>query len=257
LSIAGRDTVCINGAEQYSGVLALPDSTIKWKWTFGNGTTAQTQNPSVTYSNTGDYDIQLIATNKLACADTTSLAINVVPLPTVSAVADPLQIISGSTVQLNMNYSGPIVSYNWLPATGLSCVNCPTPEAKPQFTTKYTVDVADRFGCKNRGFVTVKVICTGQNFFVPNSFSPNGDGVNDIFYLRGSGLFRVKTLRVFSRWGEVVFEKTEVPVNSPSHGWDGRFKGKKAKADVYVYQLEIICSNGELLTYSGNVALIL
>jgi gliding motility-associated-like protein len=100
------------------------------------------------------------------------------------------------------------------------------------------------------------VICTGQNFFIPNTFSPNNDGKNDIFYLRGTGLFRVKTLRVFNRWGEVVFEKREVPVNNPGSGWDGTYKGKPAQADVYIYQLEILCANGELLKYSGNIALI-
>jgi len=63
-------------------------------------------------------------------------------------------------------------------------------------------------------------------------------------------------LIVFSRWGEVVFEKREFPVNDALSGWDGYYKGKKAKPDVYVYQIEIICSNGETIKYSGNIALI-
>jgi len=100
------------------------------------------------------------------------------------------------------------------------------------------------------------VICTGQNFFVPNTFSPNGDGSNDVFYLRGTGIFRVKTLRIFNRWGEVVFENREVPVNNPGSGWNGNYKGKPAQSDVYIYQLEILCANGELIKYSGNIALI-
>ena len=73
----------------------------------------------------------------------------------------------------------------------------------------------------------------------------------------GSGLFRVRAMRIFNRWGEVVFEKREIPVNSPAAGWDGTFKGKKAQPGVYVYQLEIICNNGDVLKYSGNIALIL
>src|SRR6185369_3256963 len=243
--------------EQYSGIVSLPDSTIKWQWTFGNGFSAQSQNPSVTYSNTGNYNIQLIATNKLGCADTSAFHCYVVPLPTAISVSNPVQIISGASTQLNMNYTGPIVSYNWQPTQHLNCFTCPFPIANPQFTTKYTVDIADRYGCTSRGFVTVQVLCNGQIFFIPNSFSPNGDGMNDIFYLRGTGLFRIKSLRVFDRWGEVVFEKTEVPVNNPSFGWDGTYKGRKAAAGVYVYQVEIICSNGDLLTYSGNIALIL
>lgn len=256
LSINGVDTLCINKPETFSGVLFQPDSTINWQWTLGNGNTAQTQQATVSYSSSGNYPIQLIASNKLSCADTASMNINVVPLPTAIPVTDPITIISGTSTQLNMNYTGAIVSYNWLPSTKLDCSNCPIPEANPQFTTKYSVTVTDRYGCMNKGDITVQVICTGQNFFIPNTFSPNNDGSNDVFYLRGTGLFRVKTFRVFNRWGEVVFENREVPVNNPAYGWNGNYKGKAAQPDVYIYQLEIICANGELIKYSGNVALI-
>jgi gliding motility-associated-like protein len=256
LSIAGKDTICINSTEGFAGVLTLPDSTIKWQWTLGNGNTSQIQNPTVLYSSTGNYNIQLIATNKLGCADTAAHQIDVVPLPTAFPVSNPIIIISGGSGQLNMNYTGPIVSYNWIPAQNLDCTNCPQPIANPQFTTDYRVNIQDRYGCKNSGDITVKVICNGQNFFIPNTFSPNGDGINDIFYLRGTGLFRIKSLLVFNRWGEIVFEKREFPVNDALSGWDGNYKGKKAKPDVYVYQIEIICSNGEIIKYSGNIALI-
>jgi len=256
LSIVGKDTLCISAVEGFSGVLTLPDSTIKWQWSFGNGSTSQIQNPTVTYGTTGNYNIGLIATNKLGCADTANHSVTVVPLPTAVPVSNPITIISGSSGQLNMNYSGPVVSYNWTPAQSLGCTDCPQPVANPQFTTNYRVNIQDRHGCKNYGDITVKVICNGQNFFIPNTFSPNGDGINDVFYLRGTGLFRVKSLLVFNRWGEVVFEKREFPVNDAFSGWDGNYKGKKAKPDVYVYQIEIICSNGELIKYSGNIALI-
>jgi gliding motility-associated-like protein len=255
LHIGGRDSICINSPEVYTGILALPDSTTKWNWSFGNGSTSVIQNPAVTYSATGNYDIRLNVANKLGCADSSAKPVHVVPKPVAQAVVDPLQINSGGSAQLNMNYSGPIISYHWSPRQNISCDNCPAPAVNPQFTTKYTVDVTDRYGCTSQGFITVRVICNGQNFFIPNTFSPNDDGMNDVFYLRGSGLFRVKSLRVFNRWGEVVFEKMEVPVNNPSYGWNGNYKGEKAPPGVYVYQLEIICSNGELLAYSGNIAL--
>jgi gliding motility-associated-like protein len=179
-----------------------------------------------------------------------------VPLPTATPVTNPITIISGASGQINMNYTGPIISYNWLPPQNLDCINCPQPIATPRFTTDYRVQIQDRYGCKNASDITVKVICNGQNFFIPNTFSPNGDGVNDIFYLRGTGLFRVKSLMIFNRWGEIVFEKRELSVNDPSSGWDGSYKDKKAKPDVYIYQIEIICNNGEMIKYSGNIALI-
>jgi gliding motility-associated-like protein len=256
LSILGRDTICLNTPETFRGQLTLPDSTIAWQWTLGNGSSSQSQDATTTYGNTGNFDIQLIATNKLGCADTIDHTVHVTTPPTAVPVTNPIVILSGGSTPLNMNYTGPIVNYSWLPLQHLDCPSCPLPIANPQFTTKYKVQVEDRYGCRSSGEITVQIICTGQNFFVPNTFSPNGDGSNDVFYLRGTGLFRVKALRVFNRWGEVVFEKREFPVNSPAHGWDGNYKGKPGTADVYVYQLEIICSNGEVLKYSGNIALI-
>jgi gliding motility-associated-like protein len=256
VSITGKDTICINSSEQFAGVLTAPDSTITWQWSFGNGATSQVQNPSVTYSSAGDFNIQLIAANKLGCSGSADHAVNVVPLPTATPVTNPIIIISGGSAQINMNYSGPIVSYGWMPPQNLECTNCPQPIANPMRTTDYTVQVQDSYGCKNSGAVTVKVVCGDQNFFIPNTFSPNGDGVNDVFYLRGSGLFRINSLMVFNRWGEVVFEKKNLSVNDPLGGWDGSYKGKKAKPDVYIYQVEIVCNNGETIKYAGNIALL-
>lgn len=257
ISVTGRDTLCLNARESFNAIITAPDSTIKWSWMFGNGVTSQLQNVTTIYPDTGNYTIRLIATNKLGCADTVDHPVNVAPPPTAIPVTNPLTIISGASTKLNMKYTGAITNYNWLPTTRLDCTNCPAPIANPQFTTRYVVEVRDRYGCKANGDISVQVICTGQNFFVPNTFSPNSDGSNDIFYLRGTGLFRVKVLRIFNRWGEIVFEKREIPVNNPSAGWDGTYKGKKASADVYIYQLEILCDNGEIIKYSGNIALIL
>ena len=100
------------------------------------------------------------------------------------------------------------------------------------------------------------VTCQGAEIFVPNTFSPNGDGSNDIFYVRGKGLDRVKSLRIFNRWGEVVFEQQIFPENNPMYGWNEKYKGNKPVADVYVYQVEIFCENSQIVHFEGNIALI-
>jgi gliding motility-associated-like protein len=100
------------------------------------------------------------------------------------------------------------------------------------------------------------VICNNQNFFVPNTFSPNGDGQNEVFYPRGSGLFRIKSMLVFNRWGQVVFEKRDFAPNDQSAGWTGTFKGQKASADVYIYMMEILCDNNTVIPVKGNVTLL-
>ncbi len=124
-------------------------------------------------------------------------------------------------------------------------------------STDYVISVVDSNSCVNAEQVRVIVLCKGAEIFIPNTFSPNGDGRNDFFYPRGRGIERIRTLRIFNRWGEVVFENREFPVNDQLAGWDGKYKNGAPQAGVYVYQAELICENGEILTYKGNIALIL
>jgi gliding motility-associated-like protein len=177
-------------------------------------------------------------------------------LPTATPVQDPITIPVGTSTNILMNYTGDITSYNWLPTTRLNCTNCPAPLANPQYTTKYTVEIADRHGCANTGEITIVVVCGKENVFIPNTFSPNGDGRNEVFYPKGTGLFRVKSMRVFNRWGEIVFEKNEFTANDPSAGWNGMFKGKLASPDTYIYTMEILCENNTIIPVKGNVTLL-
>ncbi len=108
-----------------------------------------------------------------------------------------------------------------------------------------------------RDKVTVHVICNNTNVFIPNTFSPNGNGTNDIFYPRGSGLFTIKALRIYNRWGALIFQKHNLTPNDPTAGWDGTYKGKLLSSDVFIYQVDVVCSNGSILSYRGNVSLIL
>jgi len=176
-------------------------------------------------------------------------------LPT-STLPSTITIQPGYPVQIQGDYSPNVVSYTWRPTNGLSCTDCPNPIASPKFNTKYIVQFVDSNNCRNTNMIQVIVLCKNANVFVPNTFSPNGDGSNDVFYVRGRGLDRVKSLRIFDRWGEVVFEKKDFPVNDPSVGWDGRYKGVKLKSDVYVYQVEVFCENSQVIQFDGNVALI-
>jgi gliding motility-associated-like protein len=104
--------------------------------------------------------------------------------------------------------------------------------------------------------VTVNVICNNGNLFVPNAFSPNGDGVNDRFYPGGTGINRIKSLRVFNRWGEIVFEKADFSANDAAYGWDGKYKGILLAPDVYIWSSEVICENNEVLSFKGDVSLL-
>ncbi len=255
-TIQGRDTICLNVPEPYSGALAVADTSIKWQWTFGNGQTSVQPENTITFNNTGNYALKLTTTNKIGCIAETIKNIYVAPVPTVTATQDPTTIISGGGTNIKMNYTGNIVSYNWIPTTRLSCTTCPSPYANPQLTTKYTVQVADRYGCRSAGNVTILVVCGKQNFFIPNTFSPNNDGRNELFFPKGTGLFRIKSMRIYNRWGELVFEKKDFSANDASAGWNGTYKGKPASADAYIYTMEILCENNAIIPVKGNVTLL-
>jgi len=258
VEIGGDSAVCVNSSLLHSGIFLRPDTSIvTWLWTFPNGNTSMQQNPPAQIYNTvGNFTVTTIATNSSGCTDTTTQNIIVNPLPVVS-MPGQMTIQAGFPVTIPATYTANTTSWTWAPSTGLSCTTCPTPDAGPKFNTIYKVYFTDDNGCSNTATIEITVICKNANLFVPNTFSPNGDGSNDLFYPRGTGLERVRLLRIFNRWGEVVFEKRDFPINNSSAGWDGTYKGKKALADVYVYQVEVFCDNGDIIRLNGNIALIL
>jgi gliding motility-associated-like protein len=255
--IDGNNASCVADPILFTGNFNIPDtSLVSWNWNFGNGTTSTLQNPlAQTYSTAGSYTVTAIATNSSGCKDTTTKSVTIHALPTVTLPPN-ITIPAGTTTTIPASYSGNMTSYVWAPSTFLNCTSCPRPDATPSYDIKYTVTFTDSNNCVNKGSIVIKTQCKNSNVFIPNLFSPNGDGSNDVFYPRGTGLDRAKHMRIFNRWGEIVFEKYDMPVNSAAAGWGGTWKGKKANADTYVYQIEIYCQNGELLTYTGNITLI-
>jgi gliding motility-associated-like protein len=187
--------------------------------------------------------------------DTGFIKLIVYSFPVIDAGADKT-IPVGSSVELNAKVSADATFIQWQPSVGLSCSNCPNPVANPKQTTAYKLTVMNEGGCINKDEVTVFVVCNNGNVFLPNTFSPNGDGANDVFYPRGTGLYNIRSMRIFNRWGEPVFEAANFQANDASKGWNGSFKNKPAPNDVYVYFVEVICENNAILTYSGNIALI-
>jgi gliding motility-associated-like protein len=258
IDISPDSFICVNSKVSYSGVLSNTDTSIvNWKWIFPNGNTANVQNPPAQpYTVPGNYRVTVTATNSSGCRDSVSKSLVVNPLPTIALPASITKII-GMPLKLPAVYSAGVNQYTWTgPANTLDCDNCPQPVTTTKFNAKYSVAVTDSNGCSNKAEMQVIVLCKGATIFVPNTFSPNGDGVNDIFFLRGTGLDRVKSMRVFNRWGEVVFEQRDFPSNSQLYGWDGKYRGKTAQPGVYVYQVEVYCENGEVIHFEGNLSLI-
>jgi gliding motility-associated-like protein len=187
--------------------------------------------------------------------DTGYVPVVVYPYPLVEAGKDQ-QITVGSSVKLAPQLSGDVRTVRWTPNKWLDCSTCAEPLASPKQTTKYTIEVANEGGCLSRDEITLLVVCLEGNLFMPNTFSPNGDGTNDVFYPRGKGIDGIKMFRIFNRWGEVVFEQGNIQANDISKGWNGTYKGKLASQDVYVYTIDIVCENNQVFSFKGNIALI-
>src|SRR5690606_10778064 len=135
-------------------------------------------------------------------------------------------------------------------------VNFPTHEQTkylPETTTTFTLPAVDANGCEVQRSITIVVInpqCEPPYIFVPKAFSPNGDGVNDILYVRGESIDVVEFI-IYDRWREKMFE-----TNNLSQGWDGTFRGKALPPDVYGYYLYVECIGGDTYTERGNVTII-
>jgi gliding motility-associated-like protein len=247
---------CARAPIQFTGELTQPDpDPITWAWTFGDGQTSGQQNPSVVYQQPGPYTVSLKTSIPFGCSDTISHHIDLHPLPSIKGPSE-ITIADGVPTPLPLTYSNGIIGYSWTPAANLSCTDCPNPLAGPIFSTEYKVMVTDANNCSVSDSILVKTVCNGKNYFIPNTFSPNGDGVNDVFYPRGNNLYNIQSMRIFNRWGQMVFEKRDFPANSASAGWDGTFNGRPAPLDVYVYTIEVVCDNAQVIGLNGNVTLV-
>ena len=209
-------------------------------------------NPLATPAQTTNY--QVIIRQGQCFADTLHTLVTVHPKPTINAGPDQ-SIVAGTSVQIITSTTF-TDTYLWTPAEGLSCADCSAPIASPDRTTTYTVLASNQFGCKASDDVTISVRCDGKQVWLPNTFTPNGDGENDRFYPHGRGIGQVSRFRVYDRWGELLFDVSNIPVNDRNYGWDGTWKGQQLKPDVYVWILNATCTTGDPIEAKGDISLV-
>ncbi len=150
---------------------------------------------------------------------------------------------------------GKVSGLNWEPGKWLSCVDCLTPISSPEDTIRYFLEVVDENGCISRRSILLRLLRVGQ-VFIPNVFTPNGDGINDkLMVFSNPNVKRILSLEIFDRWGERVFELFDFPPNNPEFGWDGRFRGSEMNPAVFVYRAEAELVDGEIVYLEGDVTL--
>ena len=141
-------------------------------------------------------------------------------------------------------------NYVWSPAAPLNNPFIANPLATLSHDTYFTVLVTDAIGCQASDYVFVKVY-EGPTYYLPNAFTPDGNGVNDIFRPVPVGIRSTDYFRVFNRFGQQMFETRQW-----MQGWDGTLKGKPAAAGTYVWAIKGIDKNGAVIEMKGTVILI-
>ena len=208
---------CIEFTDNSSGTIA------SYEWDFGpdaSPSTSTEANPIACFSAIGVYDITLTITNVNGTTSSTTQSLTVNGSPVVNAKMDTIIDIGGRADLIATSDSEGL--YSWSPDYTVDCPDCPVTWASPQDSTTYTVTFTDLNGCKNQASMFV-LVNYNPSIGVPSAFSPNGDGNNDILFVKGYDIVGLQ-FQIYNRYGELVFES-----DNQDLGWDGTFKNRDEK----------------------------
>jgi gliding motility-associated-like protein len=188
--------------------------------------------PDPLASPTDTTDYRVVVSNSFNCTDTAFIHINVLVKPVVNAGEDRI-IIGGKPLQLAGVVSGNVIGYFWSPNTSISNINVLNPVVNPDADIDYTLTA---IAANNCGVVTdVISVSVFTGFYIPNTFTPNGDSKNDVWNIPALAAFPKAELIVFDRYGQKIFESTGLR----AVGWNGRYKNKNLPAGTYVYLINL------------------
>ncbi len=187
-------------------------------------------------------------------ADTGNILVVVNPQPTVNAGPDQT-ILLGDVAYLNPTVTD-ATTFAWTPAALVNCPTCQNTTTSPTTETTYVILVGNMGGCFATDSLTINVQCDNTLLFLPNTFTPNGDLHNDRFFPQSKGTIHVNRFRIYTRWGELIYDAQNFDTNMPEFGWDGTYKGQQLKPDVFVYIVSATCDNGQKSETKGDISLI-
>ena len=222
---------------------------VDWQWDFGDSTRDSVQQPSPHLfpedSIDTTYTIRQIVTSANGCTDTLMRTVHVLPTPMISAGTDTI-VCRGEAALLQASGA---LNYNWTPVTGLSHSDSSRTLAQPEESTIYKILGSNLIGCNDSAFVTVTIDDCGD-LFVPNAFSPNGDGLNDYFSVFAVDYTKIE-VNVFSRWGANIFSSQSI-----DDSWDGTFQGGPVDAGTYAYWVYVEYEDGTTRMKKGRVTVL-
>lgn len=225
---------------------------VSWAWHFGEegdaADTSHARNPVYTYPAAGKKAVTFVVANSKGCVDTITREILV--LGQASAGRDTV-VVAGQPLQLGATEGK---SFAWIPGTDLSNATIQNPVglyAGNYDSIRYKVLIFNEPDCLDSAFITVKIFKTAPQIFVPTAFTPNRDGKNDIFKPVAAGISKIEYVRVFNRWGQLVFSSA-----SDKTGWDGTIKGKEQPSGTFVWLVKGVDYLGKPFFAKGTVLLI-
>lgn len=224
-----------------------------WLWDFGDNTsTSSDQNPIHTYTNPGTYTVTLTVTTNFGCTDvfTFTNMITVYPNPVAAFTAQPNPTTEMDPYILITDLSAGASVYQWNLGNG-DTTSQQNPRVMYDSWGNYTIQlyVENQYGCWDTTSQTI-IITPTYTFYVPNAFTPNNDGVNDMFFGAGTNI-KTYEMYIFNRWGEMIFKSFNM-----DNKWDGRLGKERVQDEVYVYMFIITDIFDQQHTYRGSVTMI-
>jgi gliding motility-associated-like protein len=204
---------------------------------------------SVTWASPADTTAFVVTvTDTLGCPKKVRDTAFVAVVPPVKAFAgNDTMVILGIPFQLHATGG---VRYTWSPPNGLNNTRIANPSALYDRDITYTVTAYTKEGCSGTDDIFVRFI-KGPEIYIPNAFSPNGDGVNDIFRPLPVGIVKMNYFRVYDRWGKLMYSSTTY-----MQGWDGTVNGQRAPVGTYVWMVEGVDINQKTITMKGTVTIV-
>lgn len=249
---AGPDTtLCIGDSVLLNTFVSeINSGKFEYSWSLNNKILGSADSLRVMPDKESTYIVNI--KNGLCKEYSLPIFINVSPRPNVESLADA-KISKGQSIMLKAS-ADQNVNYTWSPDYNISCTNCANPNVFPSVSSQYKVIGINEFGCQDEAKVSIEVVdyCSGSPIEVPNVFSPNFDGKNDVFRVKyDKDLLNISVFRIYNRYGELIFE-----TKNPEEGWDGTFNQVPTNTGVYVYYVELDCYNGAKNLIKGNVTLL-
>jgi gliding motility-associated-like protein len=240
-----------NGTITVSGVSGgIPPYTYAWSGTAQTGTSLVNLGPGV-YTLTVSDNNGCSFIEAYEVIEPAQVTINVGPDMTVRAQDS---VIISMITNVTQGATG---SLSWTNSAGtLNCPGCPTIQFIASTSTTITAMIVDTSGCDASDSMRLTVVVP-KIFYIPNVFSPNGDGVNDYFTIYGRfNLVNIGYLRIFDRWGNQVFEKLDMLPNIPDQGWDGKFNNEPMQPGVYAFSARLDYEDGVSEFIHGDITIV-